>query len=179
MKHLLITFVLLYGAHAHAVLIPSMGNLDVGGVDPLLAVSDSLPNSSGAAEQAFMRQATGDDSVTYLFRNEPVPYYFTDTADTIAFRITPQGGDYFLVKNSTWWAAYENVGDLDWGVIDTAILPPGMNLPDARAPEISHVSVFDGGGAGGGRNNVVAAPGPLALMGLSLLGMAGATRVRG
>ncbi len=185
MKHLLITFVMLYGAQAHALLIPSMSNLDVGGIDSLLAVSDGLPNSGDAAEQAFMRQASGDDSATYLFRNEPVPYHLTDAVGVIAFEFTPTGDGYFIVKNSTRWAAYENVEDLDWGVIDTALLPPEMNLPGAASMEISHVSVFEGddAGGGGGRggrggNNVVAAPGPLALMGLSLLGIAGVTRAR-
>ena len=85
--------------------------------------------------------------------------------------------DYWLIKNSDWWALFSNVANLDWGVFNTTSLPLGMNLPDEdNSFIISHVTEFDGEGGGGGEGNVPE-PTVIALFGMGLLGM-GLSRIR-
>ena len=73
--------------------------------------------------------------------------------------------DYFLVKNATFWALFQNVADLSWGVISAASLPPGMNINDGTTT-ISHVSEFSGDAPG-----QVPVPGALLLIGAGLAGL--------
>lgn len=96
-----------------------------------------------AAELAWVNDKLGAGSVSWVTKYDPVPYFETNADDTFAFKLA-DGVDYFLVKNATRIALFENLADLSWGVFDTDLLSGSMNLPDDEY-EISHVSQFTGG----------------------------------
>lgn len=80
-------------------------------------------------------------SVTFATKYDPVTYYTTDTANHFAFQLA-ENVDYFMIKNSTYRALFENKNNFGWGVFDTTLLDNGFNLPDANSYQISHVTQF-------------------------------------
>jgi hypothetical protein len=146
----------------------ALNGANAGNIDTFLTATDTLANSNPTTEEAFVDQyliGMGLDPVNFITKieNDP-PIYNTDAAGVYAANITTNTNavaDYFIVKNSTWWALFENLVDLNWAVFDSADLPAGMNIPGSFT--ISHITLFDA--------TSVPEPSILALLGLSLLGL--------
>jgi hypothetical protein len=162
---------------------------NVGALDTFLAEADKAGNT--AAETIWVNSILAPTVATFEIKTENVVYFLTNTADTFAFELASSGQDYFLVKNSTRMALFENLADLDWGVFDTNYLSEAMKLPDFGkvctendGPDcvndpgftISHVTQFSGGVTGGCTDCTVPEPTVVALLAAGLLGMVAARR---
>jgi hypothetical protein len=206
---------------AAMMLVPSLAmgyatypdGTEVGDLDIFLGSIDTLDNSNPETETEWLQSFFPDSEVLFEFKNEPVEYFYAtddgseplDGEAVIAFSLTPFEAleedplmELFIVKNARYWAAFENVFDINWGVIDTEELPAGMNFPPYMSPEetiaiftevngdeenemfISHVSVFSGGGEPEDPPedppNGVPVPAPLALLGIGLIGLIGSRK---
>lgn len=108
---------------------------------------------------------------------ETVPYYKVEDPtdaddDTYAFYLGSPQTDYFIVKNSTYYALFQNIDDFDWGVFDVSdVGESGLNL-GTEGYTISHVTRFDGAPA------PVPEPSTVLLVGLGLVGLVGYNRKR-
>ncbi|MGD8909375.1 MAG: PEP-CTERM sorting domain-containing protein [Chromatiales bacterium] len=150
MKKLLLSAMFALGMGAstmtQAVIITSGPNAgtDAGAVDTLLEVRDKNDlDTPGLTQSAFELDFINDYAdPDYTFKVddyklEDVAYHSTDEAGVYA--IGPAAlGDFFILKNSTYYALFVNLTELNWGVFDTAGLPEGMNLP-SEGYQISHV----------------------------------------
>ena len=140
MKTLIAALLLTSSAVSAGTILPGTY---VGDIDFLLDVTDTLPNSNKKTEQAYIQDLLGDPDIMFEVKDETV--FATPTVEdpnVLAFAL-PTEDRLFIVKNAKFWAAYENVELLNWGVIDTALLPSDMNLSSTQL-EISHVSMFSG-----------------------------------
>lgn len=116
--------------------------VDVGGLDSFLGLSDSLPNSNPSSEEAFVNGLIDPDTTFTDKSASDINYFKTTTANIYAVNLldTPE---FFVLKNAKYWAAYENIGNLNWAVFDITDLPAEMNLgKNGKAGTISHVSEF-------------------------------------
>lgn len=140
---------------------------NVGLIDLLLA--EDSHKGSPTDELAWVNTILSPNSTTYNgFKTESVDFYFTDTANVYAFSLASQPG-YYIMKNSTRVALFENKGELGWGVFDLSQFNYDMKLGDLK---ISHVTEF-----GGGSTVQVAEPQTLLLLALGLLGLAASRRL--
>ncbi|MDX1635408.1 MAG: hypothetical protein R3280_12265, partial [Marinobacter sp.] len=103
-----------------------IGGVDVGNVDGLLAQTNSLgacgPGSSETAELCWINSVLAPTTVTYGLKTEDVSYQLvTGSSSLIGYELTSPT-EYFMIKNSTWWALFENHSNFDWAVIDTSLL---------------------------------------------------------
>jgi hypothetical protein len=142
---------------------PSAGTddgIDVGSVDTYISDTNLLSNSNPTTETTWVNSVLASPA-TFVVKDEPVAYYGTDTANTFAFSLSSTS-EYFVIKNATYWALYQNQAELGWGVFDSTLLPGGMNLSSGTT--ISHVSQFD--------SNTTSVPEPSTtlLLGAGLLG---------
>ena len=142
---------------------PSSG-IDVGDVDMLITTTQ-LQNSGNAENDWLQNLFPG---ATILEQQQDVRYYDTDVTNIYAFALDPVA-DYFMVKNAKFHALFQNFSSNSWGVFDTSLLPPKMNLGGERY-SISHIRVIDI------PSTDVSEPGSLALRGLGMLGLAAARR---
>jgi hypothetical protein len=120
---------------------------NVGQVDSFIAQeSHTGPGGDPAGETIWVNSVLGvlTPSVTFTIKYDPVTYYATDAANHFAFELA-DNIDYFLVKNSTYRALFENNDNFGWGVFDTTPLLSGFNLPDDSSYQISHVTQFSSG----------------------------------
>jgi hypothetical protein len=136
---------------------------DVGGVDTLIDTAE-LTNSGGA-ELAWLQGLL--PGATILPQEQDVAYFDTNQANVYAFLLDP-AADYFMIKNATWHALFENNASDSWAVFNSSLLPAGMNLGGDRFT-ISHVRAIN-------PTTTVPEPSSLALLGLSMLGLAIARR---
>ncbi len=107
----------------------------------------------------YSSPAVTSDRIYITGMDESTGYIF-------AFELAAQT-DYFLVKNATRMALFENLADINWGVFDTASLSGAMNLPTEDFT-ISHVSQFN--------STSVPEPGMVGLLAIGLLGVVVARR---
>ena len=134
---------------------------NAGAIDTFMAEAAKVGSTTN--EEIWVNNILGTTGLNYTVSPQNVSYYSTDVTDVFAFSLTTQPS-YYLIKNSTQMALFQNLSALDWGVIDASLLSGGINLPSGGYT-ISHVTHFGGG------NGTVPEPGVAALLGIGLLGM--------
>lgn len=146
----------------------TVGTTNVGGLDPF--IFEDAKVGSTANEELWVQETLGDLSAEWVISKADVIYQSTDTYGIFAFNLYT-APDYFLIKNATRIALFENVADLSWGVFDSSVLSSVFNIPSSDI-EISHVTEFvvddDGGSI---RNNPVPIPAAVWLFGSGLIGL--------
>ena len=129
-----------------AITLSDDPTIDVGDVDDLLQIASSgteltlttLPDSGDATETAWVDlvlTSLGIDTtdLTLEVKIEDATIYTTSETDVYAADISTDSTavlDYFIVKNSTYWALFDNNVELDWAVFDASLLPDDMNIND-------------------------------------------------
>ncbi len=147
-----------------------IGGVSVGSADTLIAqagkneVSSICGNGSNPATELCWINSVLEPDTTYGLKTDPQPYQFVDGSTDLIGYMLSSPTEYFMVKNSTWWALFQNNADFDWAVIDTTLLNSGFNLPDGQELTISHVATI-------GDVVSVPEPGTLGLLGLGLVAM--------
>ncbi len=176
MKQLILRLVLPLGlamasSSSWAVMIvggPSNG-VNVGPLDTLLAQEfHNGPGGNPAGETAWAEGILGF-GLSFDGKDETINIYDTDTTNVRAFALS-YGPGYFVLKNATYRALFQNVASMDWAVIDKSLLNAGFNL---NGTTISHATQFNGGanpGPGPGPAPVPL-PGTAFLVGLGLMGL--------
>ena len=146
----------------------TVDEIDVGVVDSFVTATTDILGSE-ASEVTWINSVISSD-LEYTVKTETVVYYETDTINVFAFELAPSTEpDYYLIKNATVTALFENLADLSWGVFNTLSIVDiygdviNMNIPSSDFT-ISHVTS-------------VPEPGMVGLLAIGLLGMV-ATRRR-
>ena len=115
---------------------------DVGKVDELINQTNSLANSGINTELNWVNPLLGSDyGDSNASKTEDVVYYATNVTDVFAFALNAEY-DYYIIKNSTFWALFKNEGNLDWAVFfvgDGGLNSDDFNIPSGSM-QISHVT---------------------------------------
>jgi len=167
------TLLLAFGLSAvvHAELITGTGtSLDGTNVgDPDTFVDAIAGMSSGEQTEVDWVNSVLGTSFTKddMTKAEDVDWYKTTTDNVIAFMLATGPGHY-LLKNATWHILFENVIDINWGVVDLNYLLFELEIDPNLGGDmmISHIGEFGEG------TTTVPEPGTLALLGAGLLGLA-------
>jgi len=160
-------------AHAITIIDPSgtYNGLGVGGIDTFKAFTTTLHDSSPEAEKAWAEGILGGSITLTLegeYKEEDVSIYETiDAAENVyAFQLISPF-DYYIVKNSTVWALYQNVADFHWAVFEAV---EGLNVNDATTT-ISHYTGFGTPPSETPGPDVPDSGATIALMGIALAGL--------
>ena len=178
-KLLLIVLCLSLGMAANGWAIKIEGGTydgtDVGDLDTFIEFGPQ--QGSPGKETAWVNDILDPDTFLQEKLEEDIPYYATDTLGVYAIELPdPFVSDYFLIKNATYVALFENNPALDWGVFSVENLPDGMNIPTEDLT-VSHVTRFGGsGGGGGGGGTPVPEPATMLLLGTGLVVLAAGAR---
>ena len=133
-----------------------LSEIDVGQVDTYIV--ERRQAGSPASETNWVRDTLGDPAIDWTVKQTDVLYERTNLANTFAFELD-NSPEYFLVKNSTWMALFQNNADYDWGVIDTSFLVSDFNIgQNSDQVTISHVLNLGDASSGGPRINQVPEP---------------------
>ena len=155
-------------------------DVDVGVLDNLIGVGHTA-NCGEKTETDWVNSFLNPNgiNVDYVIKQEPTPYYTTDSGGVFAFKVPFENTypDYFLVKNSKMSALFENNDLKAWGVFDigginTMLSGSGItyNLGKGDDLTISHVTAFNTGSV---TINEVPVPPASWLFGTGLLGLVG------
>lgn len=150
---------------------------EVGDVDILIQTAtagttltvSTLPDSGEQTEIDWVNLVLNTSFTSNNYTIEDASFALVDGSTSVyasALTLTPSTAisDYFIIKNSTYWALFDNQLEMDFAVFDALDLPEGMNYDPANDPwVISHLTVFS--------STSVPEPSILALMGLGLLGV--------
>lgn len=166
-KALIATGVMLAATGTWAYTINS-GSTDVGSLDQLLQWTNSLQNSNPTTETNWVNSILNPDT-TFTLKTETVSYTAVDGGGAYAFALLSDPG-YYVIKNATFWALFQNNASTDWAVFNLDGLPSGINLGGSGQLTISHVSEFGG-------STSVPEPSSLGLLAAGILGLAAARRV--
>ena len=179
---LLLVNAALWSIPSHALLIT--GSItDVGSIDTYLdQTTDPLDNSSPYTETEWVNTTLLTTGITWTVVDANVPYFSVEAgpndnvfAFSLIFDPVEGPADYFLIKNSTHTALYQNLDNIYWGVFDADSLDAGFNIGGSDFT-ISHVTQLIGGDRG--IEQPVPEPTISALLGIGLLGMIGVSRRR-
>ncbi len=146
---------------ASAVMITggAFDGTDVGAVDIKKNEVDNM-KSGAQTEVNWVNNFLGTSFTKSDYSKESdVSWFKTDVIAVYAFKLVG-GPGYYLIKNKNTHVLYENIGDINWGVINLDFISGNINLGSDMT--ISHVGGF-------GTKVSVPAPATLALLGLGLL----------
>lgn len=159
---------------AFAYTLDGTAATEVGLEDNFVAAED-LGNAGEQTETDWVNSILGTDLVFDVKTEDLVATPTFEDPDILAVELAA-GDLYYIIKNATYSALFENVELLDWAVFDTSqtitvteadgttstgLFSTFFNLSTDQL-EISHISEFTG---------VVPEPSTVALMGLGLLGL--------
>jgi hypothetical protein len=145
------------------------GGIDVGAADNFMQEAEKAGNPT---DELAWANIFLDPDVSYSdIKAEDVDYYVTtEDSSVFAFELSSAPG-FYIIKNATRMALFENLDNYSWGVFDIGYLSSDMKLPDNDDGwTISHVTEF------GDTPSNVSEPGSIALLGLGLLGLAAARK---
>ena len=152
--------------------------INVGSVDLLEGQIDNdglaliCTGGSPDCETEWVNSILEGPDVSWTVKNEDIDYFATNTDDVYAFELTGEP-EYFLIKNSTHRALFQNLINVNWGVFDVVLLggeDGGFNLGGVSDDLIiSHVMQL-------GDSASVPEPGMVGLLAIGLLGVAVARR---
>jgi hypothetical protein len=174
MKHINIFIILV------ALVIPgpawSLAMTDVGDVD-LFRASTTLSDSSDAAEEAWVESILGFDvSLSDKYDSGGSDWTLLDNEDDVYATALDTSPNFFLIKLGTGGTSidshylFENIGDLDWGVVDFSVAGVDFSIKNIGIDRLSHVDEFD--------EHAIPEPSILALIGFGLVGLAFISRRR-
>lgn len=137
--------VLMLAATASAFTIAgSPDPINVGDVDLFLGETAKAGNPDAEAiwVNSVLSAQDPASSAIYSVKDEDIDIFAViENADLYAFYMEGSTAEYFLIKNATRMALFENNDFLDWGVIDVSYLSSEMNIPNDWT--ISHVTRFN------------------------------------
>lgn len=166
---LLVALGLSAGAHAEFITGTgtSLDGTDVG--DPDILIDAIAGMSSGEqTEVDWVNTILGTSfEKSDMTKAEDVDWYNTTTTNVIAFMLET-GPGYYLLKNAGWHILFENVIDINWGVVDLNYLLYELEIDPNLGDDmmISHIGEF-----GEGDTTQVPEPGTLGLFGLGLMSL--------